>query len=287
MIRSPAALRAQWLGQAGFLLQIAGGRHGTRHVLLDPYLSDSLAHKYAGKKFPHDRLLRAPVAIADLPAIDVVLCSHSHTDHMDPDTLRPLLAAQPTCRLLVPLGERDEALLRSGVEADRVDALVAGECVQLPVGTVVAVASAHEEREFDGSGHDRFLGYVLGVGGLRVYHSGDCIPYHGLAETLRRLKIDVAFLPVNGRDEYRRSNGVPGNFTFAEAMELCAAAKIPALVPHHWGMFDFNTVDVSSLTATGSSTNGVHVGLPEHGGWMDLISLVACGRGAGIPGDAR
>lgn len=281
------SLSAQWLGQAGFLLQIGSSQHGTRHVLIDPYLSDSLAHKYSGTMFPHERLLRAPVAIEALPAIEAVLCSHSHTDHMDPETLRPLLAAQPSCRLLAPLGARDEALLRSGAEADRVDTLVAGKSVQLPTGTVIAVASAHEQREFDGSGHDRFLGYVLDVGGIRVYHSGDCIPYDGLAETLRLLRIDVALLPVNGRDEYRRSNGVPGNFTFAEALELCAAAKIPALVPHHWGMFDFNTIDVSSLTATSTPTNGVHVGLPEHGGWMDLTALVAIGRGTRVLGDVR
>ncbi len=281
------SLSAQWLGQAGFLLQIASSRHGTRYVLIDPYLSDSLAQKYSGTIFPHERLRRAPVAIEDLPAIDAVLCSHSHTDHMDPDTLRPLLAAQPNCRLLAPLGVRDEVLLKSGADLDRVDALVAGKSVELPTGTVVAVASAHEERELDEFGHDRFLGYVLDAGGVRVYHAGDCIPYDGLAETLRLLRVDVALLPVNGRDEYRRSNGVPGNFTFAESLELCAAAKIPALVPHHWGMFDFNTVDVSSLTTAGAAKHGVYLGLPEHGGWMDLIELVAAGRGTRVFGDAQ
>lgn len=281
------SLSAQWLGQAGFLLRTCSRRHGTRHVLIDPYLSDSLAKKYSGTIFPHERLLRAPVAIDSLPAIDAVLCSHSHTDHMDPETLRPLLAAQPRCRLLAPLGVRDEALVRSGAEADRVDTLIAGSSVRLPTGAVLAVASAHEQREFDASGHDRFLGYVLDVGGIRVYHSGDCTPYDGLAETLGLLRIDVALLPVNGRDEYRLSNGVPGNFTFGEALVLCAAAKIPALVPHHWGMFDFNTVAVSSLTTSNTPTNGVQVGLPQHGGWMNLTELVAIGRGTQALGAVR
>jgi len=280
-------LLAQWLGQAGFLLQVANRPRGTRHILIDPYLSDSLAHKYTGTLFPHKRLLETPVTIETLPALDAVLCSHSHTDHMDPDTLRPLLADQSHCRLIVPLGVHAEALLRGNAEPDRVDGLVAGQSMELPTGTVVAVASAHEQREFDESGHDRFLGYVLDIGGTRVYHSGDCIPYEGLAEKLRLLEIDVALLPVNGRDKYRRSNGVPGNFTFAEALELCAAANIPAMVPHHWGMFEFNTVDAPSLAVSAAPRNGVHVGLPKHGGWMDLTALSAIGRRTRALGDAR
>ena len=36
-------LHLWWLGQSGFLLQWHG-----HHLLLDPYLSDSLTHKYAG-----------------------------------------------------------------------------------------------------------------------------------------------------------------------------------------------------------------------------------------------
>jgi hypothetical protein len=42
---------------------------------------------------------------------------------------------------------------------------------------------------------------------------------------------------------------VPGNFTLAEALELAAQAEIPAVIAHHFGMFDFNTVDISDASA--------------------------------------
>ena len=54
-------------------------------------------------------------------------------------------------------------------------------------------------------------------------------------------------LPVNGRDEARRSQGVPGNFTLDEAAALCLRCGIPAMMACHFGMFDFNTVAESWL----------------------------------------
>jgi hypothetical protein len=45
-------LLAQWLGQADFVLQIANCPRSTSHILIDSYLSNSLAHKYSGTLFP-------------------------------------------------------------------------------------------------------------------------------------------------------------------------------------------------------------------------------------------
>jgi L-ascorbate metabolism protein UlaG (beta-lactamase superfamily) len=116
--------------------------------------------------------------------------------------------------------------------------------VEVADGLVVeAIPSAHEELWADDAGDHRCLGYVVTIGSVRLYHSGDCVPYPGQAELLAGRGIDAALLPVNGRDAYRLANGVPGNFTADEALDLCEAAGIPLLVGMHWGMFDFNTVD--------------------------------------------
>jgi L-ascorbate metabolism protein UlaG (beta-lactamase superfamily) len=68
-----------------------------------------------------------------------------------------------------------------------------------------------------------------------------------LEKNLRALKPDIALLPVNGRDKYRRSHNVPGNFHFEEALQICRIARIAYLIPHHFGMFEFNTVDPADL----------------------------------------
>ena len=110
-----------------------------------------------------------------------------------------------------------------------------------------AVASAHEQLKVNAKGEHHYLGYILGSDDIRLYHSGDCVPYCGLGELLLARQIDVALLPINGRSEPLSRKGIAGNFTFEEAVDLCQAARIPVLVGHHWGMFDFNTCDPETL----------------------------------------
>jgi L-ascorbate metabolism protein UlaG (beta-lactamase superfamily) len=232
----PEELTLWWLGQAGFAL-----RHRDVLVLIDPYLSDTLADKYRGRLFPHIRMHPAPVAPHDIRGVTAVLCTHGHTDHMDPGTIRAL-RQHNDCRYVVPRAESARALER-GVPAHGLTGTTAGEHIELDGIAVDPVPAAHERLEQDEHGDHRFLGYVLTIGGMRVYHSGDCVPYDGQAELLRDLDIDLALLPVNGRDAYRTENGVPGNFTVGEAAGLCELAGIPNLLCHHFGLFDFNTVD--------------------------------------------
>jgi L-ascorbate metabolism protein UlaG (beta-lactamase superfamily) len=234
-----------WLGQAGFVLRLPGPP--ARTVLIDPYLSDYLAHKYRGQRFEHDRLMAAPIDARELPPIDLVMCTHRHSDHMDPWTLPVVARANPECRFVVPHPDVSRAS-DIGVPARQIVAAEAGSALEpVPDVTIHPVPAAHEVLDLDSEGRSRYLGYVIATAGRTVYHSGDCIPYPGQAELLRRFQIDAALLPVNGRDPSRSDYGIPGNFTWSEAVDLCAAARIPLLVPHHFGMFAFNSVDSASF----------------------------------------
>ncbi len=256
-----------WLGQAGFLVESAEVR-----IVIDPYLSDSLYDKYKDKKFPHVRMVPAPLRPDELTQIDLVLCTHGHTDHMDPGTLPVLASVNPGCRFICPASEKEKALDR-GVPAAMFIGLDDGGRFDdsLNSGIVVsAVASAHETLEKDSSGRSLFLGYVIGINGLKIYHSGDCIPYNGLWEKLLNLKIDIAFLPVNGRDDFRKSNGIPGNFTVEEAADLCSNAGIEVLIPHHFGMFVFNSGDPQKIEQV-LSKSGLKYTIPEIGKKTEFI----------------
>ncbi|MFB2596406.1 MBL fold metallo-hydrolase [Herbiconiux sp. P17] len=237
-------LRLWWLGQAGFALEAGGQR-----ILIDPYLSNSLAAKYQGTIFPHERLHPAPVEPERLVGIGAVLHTHAHTDHLDPWTIRGLLLEnRPT--FVAPRARRSVALER-GIPVELLTGLADGESAH-PVGGVIveALPAAHESLQTDASGDHLCLGYIVTIGGVRLYHSGDCVPYEGLAERLRDARVDLALLPINGRDSYRTSNGVPGNFTASEAIALTRDAGIPALLGHHFGLFDFNTVDPADARET-------------------------------------
>lgn len=225
-----------WLGQAGFLIEMAG-----RRLVIDAYLSDTLAAKYRGTAFPHTRMMPPPVAPDRLTGVDWLLCTHGHTDHMDPGTIGPLLAANPQARVLAPRAERYRAVSR-GVPADRLHLIDAGERVDLGGLAVIATPAAHETIEHDRDGAMRCLGYILRGADVTVWHSGDTIPFVGLAETVGPLAVDLALLPVNGRDPLRAGRGVPGNLTVQEAVTLAERIGARAMIGHHVDMFAFNTV---------------------------------------------
>lgn len=244
--RPPAAgVALHWLGQAGFVL-----RSARRTVVIDPYLSDSLAEKYRGTPRPHVRMMPPPVDVAGLGAVDLVLSTHQHTDHMDPGTLRPLAERHPDLRFVAPRAARAEAMKRTGAGQDRLVLLDAGETVEPVAGIrITAARAAHEALERDADGCHRFLGYLIEMEGVRVFHSGDTVPFEGQVEEVRALAPDIALLPVNGRSVDLLAGGVPGNLTLAEAAALGAAAGVPAVVAHHYGLFDFNTADPAEIDA--------------------------------------
>jgi L-ascorbate metabolism protein UlaG (beta-lactamase superfamily) len=253
LARPPAeGLSLYWLGQAGFVID-AGGRR----LVIDPYLSDSLAEKYRGRLYPHQRMMAAPVTTDALGDIDLVLSTHQHTDHMDPQTLQPLFGVRPEIKLVAPLAAEEEALKRSGIGPDRLLLLDAGDRINpLPGVSITATRSAHETLERDAAGHYKFLGYVIEIGGVRLWHSGDTIPYDGMIDEVAALKPDIALLPVNGRSAELLANGVPGNLALAEAIDITKGIGAKALVAHHFGMFSFNTADPAEIDRAASRMQG-------------------------------
>jgi len=212
--------------------------------MIDPYLSDHLAKKYAGKEFPHIRMMQPPLNFSEMYDLNFILSTHRHSDHMDPEAVPVLLKNNPDCKIIVPRAEKEHIFNNIVSDNDKVVFVNADDNFELASNiNLEVISSAHEELKTDQEGNHHYLGYVLKLGDISVYHSGDCIPYVGLEQELKKRKIDIALLPVNGRDEQRRSKGVPGNFIFEESVELCTSADIPIMICHHFGMFEFNTVD--------------------------------------------
>jgi L-ascorbate metabolism protein UlaG (beta-lactamase superfamily) len=228
--------RLWWLGQSGFLLQWRG-----RHLVMDPYLSDSLAKKYAGTPTPHPRMTTIPVKPELLDFIDIVTASHIHTDHLDPDTLHALFKVNPGLRFVIPEAERKAIANKLCGSWAATSGLSQGGSVDLDGFRISAAASAHEDIELDSAGQSRFLGYVIQFGGWTIYHSGDTVLHSGLVRSLGRFRIDVALLPINGRSPERM---VPGNLSAREAASLGRQIGARIVIPCHYEMFAFNTASV-------------------------------------------
>ncbi|MCC7373275.1 MAG: MBL fold metallo-hydrolase [Verrucomicrobiales bacterium] len=232
-----------WLGQSGFLVLFQG-----RAVLFDPYLSDSLTRKYANTDKPHIRMSERVVAPERLDFIDVVTSSHNHTDHLDPETLRPLVAANPGIVMVGPEANRLTLAERSGLPNERILGLdsatpdgtpaCAPSVVEASGFRFQAVPAAHDNLDRDRDGRLIYLGWVLTAGPYRLYHSGDTLLYPGMPEMLRPYSVDLAMLPINGRAPERR---VAGNLWGKEAAQLAKAMGAGRVVPCHYDMFAFNT----------------------------------------------
>jgi L-ascorbate metabolism protein UlaG (beta-lactamase superfamily) len=230
---NPEQLHLWWLGQSGFLVQWRG-----RHLLLDPYLSDSLTSKYATTDKPHVRMTERVVAPGALDFIDVVTSSHNHTDHLDADTIVPLRIANPGMQLVIPEANREYVVERLKCPLEYPCGIVAGDSLSLAGFTFHGVPAAHNDLECDDRGRHRFMGYVVQCGRSTIYHSGDTLHYAGMEDWLRRFKIDVALLPINGHRAERR---VAGNLDGPEAARLAHAIGAAIVIPCHYDMFEFNT----------------------------------------------
>lgn len=229
-----------WLGQSGFILRARGAT-----ALLDPFLSP-----YEGRRY------ESALAAHRAEGVDVVLCSHEHLDHFDAVSAPAIAAASPQAVFVVPSPIVD-MVTEVGIPADRVLGMQPGETLEVGGLRIRAVAARHGVTMEDAYGFGeelsgglvRFLGYVVDAAGVRLYHAGDTIHYPGMEDTLRELRIDLAMLPINGRDPEREARGIVGNLTEREAAWLAREIGAGVLVPMHHDLFPHNLGDPAHLVA--------------------------------------
>lgn len=230
-----------WLGQSGYLIAYDGVC-----IAVDPYLSDSLTVKYANTSKPHIRMGHRVVDPALLSMVSLVTSSHNHTDHLDAETIRPMMRANPELQIVCSQANVAFAAERLGVDVARITGVGRGSPLTHGPFRLHVVPAAHNTREQDAAGHERCIGLVIEVGGSVIYHSGDTLWYPELVHALAPWAIDVAILPINGNDPAR---GVAGNLDAHEAVDLAVQTGAKLLVPCHYDMFTFNTVDPTVCVA--------------------------------------
>src|SRR3989475_9335451 len=180
----------------------------------------------------------------DAVGVDLVACSHEHYDHLDLASLPAIARASPGARFVVPSPLVDP-VAAAGIPRERLIGAQPDERIRLDGVTITPVPARHGVgmadaytfgRELSG-GLYRYLGYVLDDGVTRVYHAGDTIVYEGQAERMRALDVDLALLPINGRDHFREAAGVVGNMDHREAARLADEAGGGGPRPTHYGTF--------------------------------------------------
>jgi L-ascorbate metabolism protein UlaG (beta-lactamase superfamily) len=224
---------ALWgLGQVGVAI-----KGPTGIVYVDPYFTDSDG---AGGSLP--RTYPPPLSPGEVTNASAVLLTHDHIDHTDPDTVLPLAGSSPRARFVAPFTSRD-TLAEAGLEESRITVPEVGEPLEVAGARVTAIPSAHTELEHDPERGYPYLGYVVEWNGVTLYHAGDTVIYEGLIETLSAWSIDVALVPINGRDFFRTSRNIIGNTDFREVAELTETLDFGLIVPTHYDLIEGNTAD--------------------------------------------
>jgi L-ascorbate metabolism protein UlaG (beta-lactamase superfamily) len=221
-------LGVMFQGHSSFLLQFGAGEK-TTNVLVDPV--------FATRLVVLRRQRRPGVRIDDLPAIDVILLTHAHMDHLNRPTLRLIVRATKRRTGMAPI-----AIVPNGVE-DLVSTLGFREVRSLgwwqtteAAGLTVTLTPAkHWGARMISDTHRLFGGYVVeDASGQRVYHSGDTAYFDGFGEIGRRLKPQTALLPIGAYfpDSYRAVHTSP-----EEALQAFVDLGATVMVPMHYGTF--------------------------------------------------
>lgn len=224
----------QYIGQVGVVI----GRNGFK-LAVDPYLTDSV-DRISPDGF-WKRSYAPPVEACELNDLNLVLVTHEHLDHLDPETLLAIAGASPSCRFAGPAVCAD-MLKHIGIAAERVDSLRYGERYECAGGlTIHPIPAWHETRVIDEEGRDRFLGYMLDWDGIVIYHAGDTLVTEELITILNGFSIDIGMLPINGRDLFRHRRGIDGNMNAREAAALAADTRMGVVVPLHFDLYPNNS----------------------------------------------
>ena len=194
-----------FLGQAGFVFKTPAGKL----IALDPDLSDC-----CNRHFGFKRLMPYILEPGEL-VFDILLVSHGHYDHFDPDSV-PALMENGTTRLI---GAKD---VKAECDAlgltERLTFIAVGDTVTDGDFTVTAMPCDHGELAPDA------LGLLIEIAGKRIYSMGDTCYRPDLLTDPRLRDLDLLILPINGAF---------GNLNEEQAAKVVATLKPGLAVPCH------------------------------------------------------
>ena len=226
-VAAPDEVGITFIGHSSFLLQVAG-----KNILVDPVFSTRLVVLR--------RQRRPGVLIANLPAIDVVLLTHAHMDHLDKASLRSVIRATRRLRGYAP-ATAPEVVVPGGVEDlvatmgfTKVHGMNWWDSIKLQGLELTMTPCQHWGARMFRDTHRGYGGYCISGGGRSVYHTGDTAYFAGFAEVGRRLRPEIALMPIGAYfpDTYRAVHTNP-----EEAVRGFLDCGARWMVPMHYGTF--------------------------------------------------
>ncbi|MBQ3235370.1 MAG: MBL fold metallo-hydrolase [Clostridia bacterium] len=208
-------MKITWLGQGGFLFDIDGFK-----IMIDPYLSNSV------QAIEPQNYRRVPVCESFLKIKpNVLVLTHNHLDHTDPDTLKNYLLDGKVTVLASYNAWKTVRTTFKNVNNNYVSFNVGSEWTENGV-LFKAVYAEHSD--------EYAIGVIICYGGKTYYITGDTLYNEKVFASIHD-KIDYCFLAVNGRGN---------NMNFTEGKRFAKRLNATA-IPIHCGLFD--EIDLNSF----------------------------------------
>lgn len=261
LARPPAdGLRLTWMGHSAVLAEIDGHR-----VLFDPVWGERCSpFPFVGPK----RLHPAPLPLAALGPVDVVVISHDHYDHLDMPTIKAL--ADTDTLFAVPLGVGGH-LEHWGVAPSRLRELDWHESTEVGGLTLTATPARH----FCGRGlrntqHTLWASWVVAGERHRVHHSGDTGYFDGFKDIgAAHGPFDVTMIQIGAYSDFWPDIHMTPEEGMRAHVDLQGGrAGHGLMLPIHWATFNLAPhpwADPGEGTVAAARAAGARVALPRPG----------------------
>lgn len=201
-------MQIKWIGQAGLLIDTDKFK-----IMVDPYLSDSVAKVNPANR---RRMKINENLFEEKP--EIILITHNHIDHLDPETLSRLLGNDRSITVLAPHGSWEKVREYGGnhnyVMFNRKTVWTYKNV------TFTAVKAEHSDLNA--------IGFIIDIENTQLYITGDTLYNKEIFDDLPD-DIYAVFLPING---------VGNNMNIEDAKRFAKKTGAKFAVPVHWGMFD-------------------------------------------------
>lgn len=218
-----------WIGHSTLLVQMD---HVT--FLTDPIWSDTASPvSFVGPR----RFVEPGVALDDLPAIDFVVVSHNHYDHLDLATLRALAERNRETRFFVPLGN-GALLRRNGIE--RVEELDWGDSTRHDAVTITCLPAQHwSKRGLADDQKSLWSSWAVRGAERSFYFAGDTGYFDGFERIGAAIgPFDLAALPIGAYEPVAMMRA--SHLNPEESIQAAVDLRASRALAMHFGTFDLS-----------------------------------------------
>jgi L-ascorbate metabolism protein UlaG (beta-lactamase superfamily) len=212
---APGKFCITWIGHASFLIQTP-----EHSVLIDPNWAKWLK--------VIKRIKNPGIELRDLPAIDLVLVTHAHFDHLDRRTLRAVASDQP-----VAVPEHVGNLVHD-LGFNRVHELRHWQSFEHGTLKITLTPARHWGARILHDSHRGFGGFLLEYAGRTIFHCGDTAYFDGFREIGGRANIEIALLPIGA---YEAPTKRDVHMTPEQALQAFRDLRAKMMIPMHFGTF--------------------------------------------------